>query len=60
VGGDGRRRQIGGGARVAGIDRLRGERRGVRIEAEDDLAAALLYERREPIREGRSDRNRVV
>jgi hypothetical protein len=43
------------GGRAAGVrlDLRRGELCRVRIEAEADLAAALLYERRQPIRERR-------
>jgi hypothetical protein len=42
------------GRRPGGVvlDELPRQRGGVGVEAEADLAAALLYERREPIREG--------
>jgi hypothetical protein len=52
VGRDGCRGQLGGGLAGGQLDRVRGELPRVGVEPEADLAAALLYERREPIREG--------
>jgi hypothetical protein len=53
VRGDGRGRGLGGG-KVRGFGRPRpGQLGGVGVETETDLAAALVDERREPIREAR-------
>jgi hypothetical protein len=40
------------GAIAHGLDRGRPQRGGVGVEAEDDLATALLDERRQPVSEG--------
>jgi hypothetical protein len=53
VGGDGGRGGIGGVAGLRGGTRPRSDQvGGIGVEAEADLAAALFYERRKPIREG--------
>jgi hypothetical protein len=51
VGGDGRRGPLGGRTAGRGVARVGVQLRRIGIEAEADLAAALIDERREPIRE---------